>query len=570
VSTLRSVRIIVVLLLFLIVVFLFLGVRCFYLQYYRSEDYKVISLRQQQVRVTEQAQRGVILDSRGSVLAASDAYRTIFAEPRVIRDPKEVSEKLQPILDMGAHKICQLIGESGNPGYVKLKSHADVEVCSAARGVHHGIGVEMVWERHYPSGRLLSSVVGFTSVDNRGLSGIELQYDKELRGRAGQSIFLADAFPYRRPLRLEAIGSEVADGWGIILTIDSTIQQFVHEELLKVFEEYEAESAAAIVMEPKTGAIISMLSLPDFDPSRFNKEDKSHFRNRAISDSYEPGSVLKPIVAAIGLDEESVNRSEKIYCEDGHYAGKGFGRIREYGNHRFGNLTVRGILVNSSNIGMAKIGQRLGKSKLYRGMKLFGFGKRTEIDLPGEEAGLLRDEGNWTGYSVTRIPFGQEISVTSLQLLRAFCILANGGKAVRPFIVRALVDNDGDIVKLKRPKYESVGYIVSSETARWLVTDALVGVVKEGTGKRAALERWQVFGKTGTANIAKSDSRGYSESAYIASFVGGAPAQEPKVVVLVSVRKPNVRLGKGYTGGTVAAPVVGRILERTLSYLERR
>jgi len=564
---LRSIRITIVLLFVLIMVFLSLAARCFYLQFYKSEHYRKISLRQQQIRVTEQPQRGAILDSRGVVVAASDRNRkNIFAEPRQIKDPKEVSERLQPILDMGAHKICQLIVESGNPGYVKLKSDVDDQMCWAARQVHHGIGVESVWERHYPAGRLLSTIVGFTSVDNRGLAGVELQYDNELRGSAGQSIFLADAFPYRRPLRLEAIGSEVKDGHGLILTIDLTIQQFTREELLKVWKNYEAESAVAIVAEPKTGAILAMVSLPDFDPARFNTENQSNFRNRAINDTYEPGSVMKPIVAAIALDEGVITRTEKIYCEKGNYVGKGFGRIGEYGSHRFENLDIKGILVNSSNIGMAKIGQRLGREKLYRGMNLFGFGKQTGIDLPGEEEGLLWPVSKWTGYSVTRIPFGQEISVTAIQLLRAFCILANGGKAVRPFVVRAIVDEKGEVLKFNSSRYDSVGYIVSEQTARWIITDALVNVVKEGTGKKAALERWQVFGKTGTANIAKPDSKGYSERAYVASFVGGAPAQNPAVVVLVSIRKPNIR--KAYTGGTVAAPVVGRILEKTLNYLE--
>jgi cell division protein FtsI/penicillin-binding protein 2 len=513
----------------------------------------------------------VILDSRGVVVAASDKNKkNIFAEPRVIKDPKEVSEKLQPILDMGAHKICELIGESANAGYVRLVSNADAEMCATAQKVHHGIGVESLWERHYPAGRLLSTIVGFTGVDNSGLAGIEFQYDKELRGSSGQSIFLADARPYRRPLRLEAIGSEVADGYGIILTIDSIVQQFVREELMKVLKSYEAESAIAIAMEPETGAIMAMVSLPDFDPARFNKENESNFLNRVINDTYEPGSIMKPVVASIALDEGVVNRSERIYCEEGNYVGKGFGRIGEYGNHKYSNLDLEGILVNSSNIGMAKIGQRMGKEKLYRGMKLFGFGKRTGIDLPGEESGLLWDASKWTGYSVTRIPFGQEVSVTALQMVRAFCILANGGKAIRPFVVRAIVDNEGEIVTLKQPGYEPVGYIVAGSTARWIVREALVGVVKEGTGKKAALERWQVFGKTGTANIAKSDSRGYSESEYIASFIGGAPADKPAVVVLVSVRKPNRRLGKGYTGGTVAGPVAGKILDRTLNYLESR
>jgi cell division protein FtsI/penicillin-binding protein 2 len=209
----------------------------------------------------------------------------------------------------------------------------------------------------------------------------------------------------------------------------------------------------------------------------------------------------------------------------------------------------------------------MGKEKLYNGLKLFGFGKTTGIDLPGEAEGLLRPTGKWTGYSVTRIPYGHEITVTAIQLIRAFCMLANGGQYVRPYIVSAIIDPEGEIVQLKRPPPQ-VGYVVSPDVAKWLVNNALVDVVNEGTGTRAKLEKWQVFGKTGTANIARSDARGFSESDYMSSFVGGAPVEDPKVVVLVSIRKPNRRIA--YTGGTVAAPVAGAIIEKALNYLENQ
>ena len=218
---------------------------------------------------------------------------------------------------------------------------------------------------------------------------------------------------------------------------------------------------------------------------------------------------------------------------------------------------------------MAKIGQRLGRDRLYEGLSIFGFGKKVGVDLPGETNGLLRPPGEWTGYSVTRIPFGQEISVTAIQLLRAFCILANGGCSVRPYLVKAMVGNDGQIIKVRQPT-PAVGYVIKPEVARWIVTDAMVGVVNEGTGKRAKLEKWQVFGKTGTANIAKKDQKGYSEDDYIASFVAGAPVEDPAIVVLVTIRKPNKKLGKGYTGGAVAAPVAAEVVEKTLTYLEKR
>jgi len=565
----RSIRLTISFLLVLIVVFAALTGWCFYLQYYRSDYYNSACLEQYRGRVPRKAQRGAILDCRGRVLAASNKIQTIFAEPRIIKDPKSTSNKLARIVDMGAHEICKFILESKNPGFVRIKEKAEANECEAARGIY-GIGVQSDWQRHYPMGSLAAQAVGFTSADNRGLGGIELKYNKELSGVASQKIFFADV--RHRPIRPSAISSgsntRGKDGCGIILTIDATIQQFAREELSRQYESYEAESAVAIVAEPKSGAILAMVSLPDFEPGDIRPADVNNFRNRVITDEFEPGSIIKPIVAAIALDANVVNDREKIFCENGNYHGKGFGRIGEY-RQGYGDLTLREILVNSSNIGMAKIGQRLGKDKFYEGLAHFGFGKKTGIDLPGETDGLLWPAQKWTGYSVTRIPFGQEISVTAIQLVRAFCVLANGGRSVRPYIVKAIVDNDGEIIKLRQASHNpgQIGYVVRPEVAKWIVSEAMVGVVNEGTGKRARLHQWQVFGKTGTANIAKSKEKGYSDSDYIASFVAGAPAEEPDVIVLVSIRKPNKKLGKGYTGGVVAAPVAAKIIERTLPYL---
>jgi cell division protein FtsI/penicillin-binding protein 2 len=309
-----------------------------------------------------------------------------------------------------------------------------------------------------------------------------------------------------------------------------------------------------------------MVSLPDFDPAEARHTDPKRFYNRALTDQFEPGSIIKPIVMAIALDTGAVSRNTTIFCENGNYWGRGFGRIGEY-RQGFGHLTVREILVNSSNIGMAKVGQRLGPARLYEGLTLFGFGRSVGIRLPGEAEGQLWPTSEWTGYSVTRIPFGQEISVTALQMLRAFCMLASGGRLVQPHLVKAMVAADGTM-KDMRPSPLRVGYVIKRDVAEWVVRTALTGVVNEGTGKRANLEQWQVFGKTGTAQIAKPDGRGYEHRAYIASFVCGAPAEDPRVVVLVSLRRPNVSLGKGYTGGTVAAPVAAAILKKTLQYLE--
>lgn len=551
-----------------VLAFLGLGWRCYYLQCLRADHYVELGLGQQfRSYLPLEPQRGAILDCRGRVLAASNQVRIIFADPKLIDDPKETASALAPILSMKAHEICKLIVDRGAFRYAPIMVGADVNQRELARAIE-GVGIQYGWRRYYPMGDLASHVVGYTGVDNRGLGGIEYQYDRPLRGHGAQHSFFVDV--HRRPIGFCLEGDEdnavPTHGAGIILTLDATIQQFAREALQAQYNAFQAEGAMGMVVDPKTGAILAMVSLPDFDPAEARHTDPARFYNRALTDQYEPGSIIKPIVAAIALDMGLINRRETIFCENGHYRGKGFGRIGEY-RRGFGDLTVREILVNSSNIGMAKIGQRLGAERLYEGLTLFGFGRKVGVELPGEAEGLLRPPGQWTGYSVTRIPFGQEISVTALQMLKAFCMLANGGRVVHPYLVKAMVEPDGSLTDM-RPSPLRVGYVIKPEVAHWVVTEALAGVVNEGTGKRAQLEKWQVFGKTGTAQIAKPDGRGYQDKAYIASFICGAPAEDPRVIVLVSIRRPNVALKKGYNGGVVASPVAAAILEKTLTYLE--
>jgi cell division protein FtsI/penicillin-binding protein 2 len=563
----REVVTIVVLMSLVILAFFALGWRCFYLQCRQGDYYAGKCMAQQLAYVPLEPQRGAILDCRGRVLAASNQFRTIFAEPRTIHEPRDTANQLAAILEMPAHEVCKTIMESHNQGYVPIKVGASVSECEAVRQIQ-GIGIQYGWQRYYPIGRLTSHVVGFSGVDNRGLAGIEFGYDRELRGQGATNTFFVDV--HRRPIAFCLQGEQDRDmpinGAGIILTLDATIQQFAREELFSQFNAYEAEGAVAVVTDVKSGEILAMVSLPDFDPSDARRTDPNHFYNRALTDQYEPGSIFKPIAAAIALDTGSISRYETIFCENGHYSGKGFGTISEY-KQGFGDMTLKEIIAKSSNIGMAKIGQRVGPTKLYEGLTLFGFGRRVSVGLPGEAEGLLRPPKEWTSYSPTRIPFGQEISVTAIQMMRAFCMLANGGRLARPYIVKAIVQPDGTMADM-RPPVPQLGYVIKPEVAKWMVTQAMVAVIEEGTGKKAKLEEWQVFGKSGTAQLAKPGSHGYEEKAYMASFVAGAPAEDPRVLVLVSIRRPNVALKKGYTGGTVAAPVAAAILHKTMHYLE--
>ncbi|MBN2180651.1 MAG: penicillin-binding protein 2 [Sedimentisphaerales bacterium] len=578
----KNARITIFFLSLLVVAFLGLAVRCFYLQYFKCDHYTELCLKQKRSLQNWRPQRGAILDCRGRVLAASNKIQIVKAEPRIIDEPKDVSNELAEIIDMPAHEICRLIVERKGTGYVRIKEDVDTEECDLVLGrsgiggvkgkrIHPGVAVESDWRRYYPMGPLVANIIGFTDPYGCGLEGLELKYDNELSGSAVQNIFFADV--RRRPIRLKEQNGTLADGVGIILTIDATIQQIVRDELVKQYEEFEAESAVAIVAEPKSGAILGMVSIPDYDPSDPQSADPNSRRNRAITDPFEPGSMIKPIVVAIAVDSGTIRKDEKIFCENGNYSGKGFGRVNEYRNHRFGNLSVREVLIKSSNIGMAKIGQKMGQEKLYDGLKRFGFGEKVGIELPGEVEGLLRPTSQWSSYSITRIPYGYEVNVTAMQMIQAYCILANGGHMVCPYMVKAIVDNNGEIIQIKRP-VPPVGYIIKREVAEWLVQDCLVGVVNErsngGTGWRAKLDKWQVFGKTGTANIARVGQRGYEENSNIASFVAGAPVEDPAIVVFVSIRRPNGRLGKGDSGGAVASPVAGRIIEKTLTYLESR
>jgi cell division protein FtsI/penicillin-binding protein 2 len=542
--------------------FIGVAVRCFYLQYYEKDYYQQISQKAQRAGFTQQPKRGAILDCCGRILAASYVSDAIFAEPRIVQT-KEAAQTLAQITELNANEITQAILTSRNAGYATIIN--DIRLTEEDRkqiAKIDGIGIESRWRRFYPLGRVAAHVVGFTGTDGEGLAGLELGYDSVLKGKLGGGTFYADAA--RRPVKLNSFEGFAQDGCDVVLTIDATIQEITRTALQKQVTEYQAQSGVAMVIDPCTGGILAYVSLPDFDPSNLKGIDKESLGNHILCDPFEPGSIIKPIMVAWAIECKAIRPNDVIFCENGSYSGKGFGTIGEY-RQGYGNLSISEILQHSSNIGMAKIGQKMGAKKTYEGAKLFGFGRKTGIDLPGEDAGLVWPLKLWSGYSVARVPFGHEISTTSLQMASAFCILANHGRPAKLHLVKAVVSGRGNKIKLQASG-QTGNYIISEKTARWVVEEALVDVVKQGTGKKAAVEGRTVWGKTGTANIA--DKGRYDEQNYVASFIGGCPAKEPAIVVMVSLRKPNRSLGKGYTGGAVAAPVAKEIIEQTMNYLK--
>lgn len=566
-SSLRIWSGILLICLFLLVGFTGLSARLYDLQFQEKQRLDQASRVQRFAVVYRSPQRGLITDRCGRVLAASNTIYNVFAEPRLLQDAeryKLTAAALQTILELPGHELAKQIFEARNPGFVRiLRDITPAQRDAIADARIPGVGIEEVPKRYYPAGPLTGHVIGFIGAESTGLAGLELKYDSLLQGKQGRVTYVVDV--QRRPLAADPEGrAPVQNGNNLVLTIDAVIQQYVRQALKNQMEAYEAESAVGLVMDPWTGAILAMVSLPDYDPKEFSTASDNQLKNRILTDPYEPGSIFKPIVAAIALDSGTITAEEKFDCEDGYWAS--YGGIHEFGNHQFGMLNVREIILHSSNIGMAKIGLKMNQRTLHDGLRLFGFASPTGVDLTGEDPGLLRPTSQWSKYSPTRIAFGHEVSVTAIQIAQAYCILANGGTLIQPHLVRAVVDADGNLTDVTH-SVAGAGYVLKPETVNWMVQEALTAVVEEGTGDKAAIEGVKVFGKTGTANIALPTG-GYDTSNYVSTFVGGAPADNPRVIVLVSLRKPNRSLGKGYSGGRVATPVFREILENTLAYLD--
>ncbi len=497
--------------------------------------------------------RGEIVDRRGNVLATSEEVQSLYAVPDEISDPGRLAARLAPVLALEESFVESRLRGPGRFRWVKR--HLDGTEVEAVRALGlEGIGFRAEMKRIYPKGRLLTQALGLTDLDGRGLDGLELQFDRQLRGRPGWRLSELDGRRARRELiwhRRHDI--EPVDGSALVLTIDEVVQDIAEEELDRVFREYRAGWATLIVMEIGTGDILALANRPTLDPN-FSRLPEDHRRNRAVTDTFEPGSTFKIFPAAVALEKGVVDLDTEIYCEEGFYRGPGF-TLRD---HRpFGDLTFLEVITRSSNIGMAKVGLKIGEQELYRRLSAFSLGEKTGVHLPGEAPGLLRSPREWSRLSLSRITMGHEVSVTPLGLLTAFAALGNDGRIVRPRIVDRIESPDG--VELYRFPRQQAGQPVSPAIARRM-RYLLARVTEDGgTGRRAAVPGLQVAGKTGT-----SQKYPLSERKHIASFVGMFPASAPRFAILVVVDEP----GPEYYGGVVAAPVFRRVAERMVGQLE--
>ena len=499
--------------------------------------------------------RGILYDRKREEMAISIEVDSAFAQPGKMLNPRQAADRMGRIL--GKKPEALLIKMKEDRPFVWLDRGISPEQRAAVEQLEiEGVDFLKETKRFYPQGETACHVIGFAGLDSKGLEGVELGYDEFIRGEPGYILISKDG-------RGRAIAPEKTDfyhseeGCDIILTIDKNIQYVAEKELKKAVQSSSAKGGMAIIMNPKTGEVLALAIQPSFDPNRFSAFSPNVWKDRAVTDTFEPGSTFKVFLLAAALEERVAGPGDVFFCENGAY-GVG-GRII-HDTHSYGWLSLGEIIKVSSNIGASKVGQKLGKEKFYRSLKNFGFGSRTGIDLPGEVPGFLSPPRYWSDVSLANICFGQGISTTALQLTTAFATFANGGSLMKPYLVKAVLDPQGNVLKENQPS--PVRRVISPKTAR-MVSSILKTVTEEGgTGREASLSGYEAAGKTGTAQKALPEGRGYSDKR-VASFIGFAPVENPQVVISVIIDEP---VGVSY-GGIVAAPAFKRIAEQVLPYM---
>jgi cell division protein FtsI (penicillin-binding protein 3) len=544
-----------VLLLLLLAGFGVILFRLVNLQLLQAAELTARADRQHQKTVTLEGARGTVTDRHGKVLAMNVEVPSIFGVPTSLDSPASAARSLSSVLHVRREEIEKKLRQDRH--FVWLARKVEPEQGHRLEQLSiDGIGMVMEGRRFYPKGPLLSHVLGFVGMEGVGLEGLERRYESQLHGEKRLTILQRDALGrtvFPKGLREQSPSA----GQALTLTIDEVIQYIAEKELDEAVDRAHSKSGTIIVMEPQTGAILAMAVSPRFDPNAVTSLTADRWRNRALTDTYEPGSTMKLVVAAAALEEKVMMPGSLLYGENGRMT---IANTTIHDHEKLGWMTFAEMIQKSSNIGAAKTGMLLGEQRLYRYLQAFGFGQRTEIDLPGEVAGLLKPPRDWGRRSLASISMGQEVGVTPLQMLSAVSAIANDGVFMKPFVVSEVRDHKGQIVKEVLPQVKR--RVVSPTTARTLAT-MMEGVVTSGTGTKAAIPGFRVAGKTGTAQKVDPRTGAYSNALSVGSFVGFVPADAPRVAMIIVIDEPQ---GEAW-GGVVAAPVFRRVGEQVLTYL---
>jgi len=511
--------------------------------------------RQHQKSVTFEGARGTVTDRHGKVLAMNVEVPSVFGIPTALDSPAATARHLSPVLHVRRDELEKKLRQDRS--FVWLARKVEPEQGQRLEQLSlDGIGVVMEGRRFYPKGPLLAHVLGFAGMDGLGLEGLERRYESQLHGEKRVTILQRDALG-RTVFPKGLAEKPPAPGHALTLTVDEVIQYVAEKELEETVSQTHAKGGTVIVMEPQTGAILAMAVSPRFDPNAVAALTPDRWRNRALTDTYEPGSTMKVVVAAAALEEKVMMPGSMLFGENGKMT---VANTTIHDHEKMGWITFAQMIQKSSNIGAAKTGMALGEARLYRYLQAFGFGQRTEIDLPGEVNGLLKSTKDWGRRSLASISMGQEIGVTPIQMVTAIAAIANNGVLMKPYVVSEVRDQKGVLVKDIPPQVRR--RVVSPETARTLTT-ILEGVVTNGTGTKAAIPGYRVAGKTGTAQKVDPRTGTYSNTQFVVSFLGFVPADAPRIAMIVVVDEPQ---GEAW-GGTIAAPAFRRIGEQVLNYL---
>jgi cell division protein FtsI (penicillin-binding protein 3) len=537
-----------------VVWFLAVGGRLWWLQVERHEHYAKKAAQQHQRVLDLEPPRGTIYDARGRVLAVSVEVESAVADPQQVRDPAETARKIAAALRLSGPEQKKLQRRLEQElDFVFVARKLDPPQAAAVHALDLP-GVHFVREskRYYPMRELGAQVLGFVGTDHKGLAGLEAHYDRVIAGRAGRRTVLRDA--HRRMLLSPRLATvEAKPGADLHLTLDATVQYIVEKELAAAIDRFHARGGSALVLDPRTGAILGIAALPAFDPNRFEQASSQRWRLGAVTDAYEPGSTFKMVTAAAVLAHGLLTPDDVLDCEMGGITLAGV-LIRDH--QSYGRLTVRQVLAKSSNEGMIKLALLLGQQRLYEQVRALGFGERTAVDLPGESPGIVRPLRAWSALSKAYVSFGQEVSVTPLQLGRAMAAVGNGGRLLRPHVVAA-VSGERGLERLDGPFEQGQAL---TPTVAGELEQLLAAVVAEGTGRQAAVAGYPVAGKTGTAQ--KVVGGRYSHRYFASSFVGYAPVGDPRLVAVVTLDEP----WPVYYGGQVAAPAFAAIARQVLLY----
>ncbi len=546
-----------VLLLSAFVIFLFglLVIRLFIIQISSHEKYKSQADKQQNKIITLKAERGLILDRNGEILAYTKQDNTLYADCRMLngkykKDRTKIARKLAKIFNKKPSYYINKI-KRGKGNIILEKKISQEKARLLEDFTASGYYKTQDYTRIYPYGKITAHVIGAVDRQLRGLDGIEKVYNKYLVGKDGFLVAEQDARGKKVTVLYEQSMNPMP-GYNIVLTINKSYQKILREELEKGLAKYKGKSAVGIIVDPNTGEILSLVSLPDFTPEKYGKNPQKNRRNRAISDTYEPGSTIKSIVVAMLLENGLAKPYEVINTENGKYRIKG---ATIHDTHKYKKLTVSEIIEHSSNIGIVKLSGRLNDRIFYKGLRDFGFGNYTEIDLPGEAKGMLKKPSSYSAISKAFISHGYEISVTPIQITMAYAALVNGGHLLRPYTVKKIVDEE-DRTILSNGKKE-IRRVISDRTSEQ-IRNMMIGVVENGTAQLAQLKDVLVGGKTGTSQ--KLINGRYSNKYYNSSFIGFLPADNPKLLCFILVDSPEV----GRYGGQVAAPIFKNVMQRII------